>query len=629
MTRLMTLAVALAALACPALGQFGDLPNLPGDPLAPAEPVAISVRPIASHAAVTPGQAFWVALEVTVAEGWAWYSPHPGPSVLGAEIRVKPEGLLAGPIRWPEPVEYVTEGLDFTNYVYKGRTIVYVPLKAPSDAAVGTILAPTFELGRQVCRAGACVNLDGPDAVEASESIAVAAEAAANPAWRDVAGGLDAARTAEQLRSDSAVNATVIGGLTGELGTWLMLLLAVAAGLTLNIMPCVLPVIPLRIYSIVNMAHEDRRRIVTLGLAFAFGIFLFFALLAVLNAAVALIWQSAYNWADMWQLRWVRVAMVSLLVIVAANLFGLFNVSAPKKVAQMEAAGTLTRKGGHGSSMSMGLMMAVLSTPCSFGLLLAVLGWAQTQPLGLATLVFLLIGVGMAAPHALLVAFPGLIQRLPRPGVWMEWFKQSMGFLLLLVAAWLISTFMQDPYAAWLMAFGVVLSFALWVWGTWVRYSDPLKRKIVYRGLAGALVVVAAIFMLRPAEDSGVKFQPFSRGELRQALDDGKPVLVKFTASWCLECKVVDRKVYRSEQVAEKLLGLGVVSLKADVSDRDSPASEYLRETFKGKSPPLTAVFLPGGEGPFLLTGTFDISDLYAVVEQAAPEVASSRAAAP
>jgi thiol:disulfide interchange protein DsbD len=654
--------VFLLAAAAPGADGLGGL-ELPGPDgfgpgPAPLGPQALTVKAVPSHDAVAPGQAFQVALVVEVTEGWAWYSPQPGPDAQPAEIRVEPAALRAGPTHWPDDAPYQTEGLDTINRAFQGQATVVVPLQVPDSAQPGTTLSASFHLGRQVCRKGACVNLEGGDAVWAQVEIPVAQASSPNPAFLKLELPPAPPEPEPQPRDRQAgggirLDQAVVSGQGEQGGTGWFLFLAVLAGLSLNIMPCVLPIIPMRIYSIVNLADENRRRIITLGLAFAAGIVLFFASLAVVNIVVTLVRGQAYTWSEMWQLRWVRVGMIGLLVVVAANMFGLFTVSVPRKINQLEASGSLSAGAGHASSVGMGLMMAILSTPCSFGLLLLVLGWAQIQPLWLGTVAFVLMGAGMAIPHALLVAFPGLIQKLPKPGVWMEWFKQSMGFVLLLVVAWLLDTMAPDGSPVpWLVGFGVVLTAGLWMWGQWVKYTDPLGKKVIIRGIAAVMVVAAGAWMLHPdrlfpqtaaspVAASGPAGQPEapsadgSAGPLPEAdglahplpgrpleqIDaawrSGRPVVVKFTAKWCLECKVVEARVYNDPDVRDRFRRLDAVVYKADVTDTGTRGSDFLKEAFPGKAPPLTVVFVPGDQRPHLLTGAFGKEELFEVLANA------------
>jgi len=225
-----------------------------------------------------------------------------------------------------------------------------------------------------------------------------------------------------------------------------------------------------------------------------------------------------------------------------------------------------------------------------------VLGWAQTQTLPLGTLVIVLLGVGMAAPHAALCALPNLVKKLPRPGRWMELFKHSMGFVLLGLAVFLLATVGEVSIrTVRVMYFAVLLAFCLWVWGTWVRFETPPLRKWTVRGTAAVLVAAAGFWMLGEPAKPLVKFQDFDRARIEAARKEGKTVLIKFTASWCMECKVIDAFVYNTPEVAERLKDPDILVMKADVSNHDSPASQYLRDTGSGSPPETIISFGHGG----------------------------------
>ncbi len=594
---------------------LGDLGGLGLDPAQPAENVTARVIP--SHTVVEPNQTVLLAVEITVAEGWAFYSPAPGentdakgnPVRVGpAEITVEAGRWSVGQRRWPADEKYVSG--PFVNYVYKGTAVAYVPLVVSPSATEG-VATIQLTLSGQVCSPDSCLNVEIP----LKQRLRVADQAVANPAWSDeLAAGLDDALTAEQLRathpaapsSDAATASrdapsySVVGGLA----------LALLAGLALNIMPCVLPVIPLRLLSIVEMAGESRRRYITLGLAFAAGIVAFFAVFAALSAGFA----EVLNLSAHFQIDWVRLVMALIVLALAANMFGVFNVVVPSKLAGAESSFT---GGGHTRSLGMGLMMAVLSTPCSFGILAGVMLWAQTQPTWLAAAAVLAIGVGMAAPHVVLAAMPSLIQKLPKPGPWMEHFKHAMGFIMLLVAVWLFSTFASEAYPFWLVGFGVVFVMGLWIWAGWVRYDAPLGRKLVVRAIAVALVVAAGVVAIPRPAPPAVPFEPFSPARLAEARQSGQPVVVKFTASWCIKCIQLEMTTYDDPSLAAELASREVVLIKADVTHDSSPAARFLEETVGG-APPLTLVYPATGQGqPQRLVGTYTREELLTALDSA------------
>ncbi len=576
------------------------------------------IRAIASHTQVTPGQEFYVALEVDIAEGWVYYSPAQLPNqefaVMPAQIKVTSDEFEAGELLFPTDHTHDTilGDLVATHNVYEGKVVFYVPLTAGQDLTSGEYEI-FFQAGGQIC-ADVCLVVNEA----ASAIVAVDGKAVSNPLWGSgLADGLAEAQTVEKLQASHASKAVPTYGNGSKLRVSDMtplvgLGLAVLAGLILNIMPCVLPVIPLRILSVVQMARESRRRFVTLGLAFAGGIVLFFVSLAAVNVILRSITEATFSLSDHFQFIGVRIGLTLIIVALAANLLGAFNIIVPRKVAEF-GEGVGGQRQGHLASAGMGLMMAILATPCSFAILAAALAWAQIQPLWLGTIGIILIGVGMAVPHAILTAFPGLLKKLPRPGKWMEIFKQSMGFLLLLVAVWLISTTSENTYPFWIAGYCVVLAYGLWMWGSWLRYDAMLSKKLIVRIIAVALVVGAGFWMLTPPREPALKFANFDQTLIDQAKADGKTVLVKFTASWCISCKWIDKFVYGDEEVVEALRASDVVTIKGNVTNNGAAASRMLYDQLNEPGPPVTLIILPDGKA-VRLVGKFSKEDLFGVI---------------
>jgi thiol:disulfide interchange protein len=626
MKRMILPAAAVLAVCAAGGGQF-DLPG--GGPALPEAPsgaaARVNGRAVPSHTHVRPGQTFHLAVDLHLDDGWVYYSPRPGAGAgfepRPASVTLRAEGLAAGPTLWPahQRYRYALGGEALTNSVYKGRTIIYVPVTADAGASSGARDLDVV-LDGQVCGgpkgAEQCLPLDAPEPLTLHAAVTVADASQPNPAWRqdpNFRKGLAEALPADRLGAPAPPGGQVVtvGG-AGQYGLWAGLGLAVLAGLILNVMPCVLPVIPLRILSIVQMARDSRRRFVTLGLAFAGGILLFFVALAGVNAVLRGTLGQTVDLNEHFKYPPVRIAIAMILVALAANLFGVFHVVVPSSVASL--GDRPRRRGGHAASAGMGLMMAVLATPCSFAVLATALAWAQLQPLWVGTAALGLIGAGMAAPHAVLAAFPDLLKRLPKPGRWMELLKQAMGFVLLPVVIWLLGTLSTEAYPFWVAAWAVVLVFCLWAWANWVRYDALWPRKLLVRGSAVLLAVAAGVFMLRPAEPLATTFQPYDPAALAAAREADRPVLVKFTASWCTSCRAVDYAVYDDPRVARQIAARGVLALKADVTNSDSPSARFLYRRVQG-APPLTVLFLPD-DRTVRLVGKFDKSKLLDVLER-------------
>ncbi len=601
---------------------FGDI-----DSLVPSfrESIAgrnLKVRVAVSHEQVAPGQSLRVALVCDLADGWVYYSSDPGPVVMAGSLDVKAGPMTTKEIRWPADHVKQTEYGEgpVVNHVYASHFVIYAGLAVPADAAPGEYTI-TLSLKGQICK-DVCVNLGGDNAISASAKVRGAAAGAANPGWTDeFEAGWASAMPASAIKASHASAGGAVVPLAGLAASevagytvWAGLGLALLAGLTLNIMPCVLPIIPLRIYSLVSLAGQSRRRFVTLGLAFAGGIVLFFVALAAISAGLRLLGQGTIDINEQFKYPAVRIAIAMILLALSANLWGLFNVIVPSKVAGL---GQGSSSHGHLAALGMGVMMAVLSTPCSFWLMALAVAWAQLQPLWLGSLAIVTIGVGMALPHAALASFPGSVSLLPKPGVWMEYFKQTMGFLLIPAVLYLLSTLPPRGGWPWLVGgFGAVLVFGLWMWGSWVRFDAPLRRKLIVRGAAVVLAVAAGWWLLPQPVQAGVEFGPFGAMRIDHGREDGRIVVVKVTAAWCTECKILDYRVFDRPEIARAFHARKVVAVEADVTDKSTPASKWVKANFGG-APPMTIIYPVPPGAPRVVVGVFGPKEMVRYLDEA------------
>ncbi len=343
---------------------------------------------------------------------------------------------------------------------------------------------------------------------------------------------------------------------------------------------------------------------------------LFFLAFAVVNIVLRIGFGAAFSFADLSQNAGYLVGMSLLLVILAMFMFGLLNVGIPS---------SLTGKGSGGSgiagSVGTGFLAAILATPCSFGILVAVLVWAQTQPIPLATLAIMLIGLGMALPYLLLTAVPGLVNRLPRPGKWMDIFKQAVGFVMLLIAVKLVAGLPPQRLASFLY-YAVILAFAVWMWGSWLDYAAPARKKWVVRVLAIVIAVVPGYYLLRQPspQEQLVQWQPYDAARVEQAIQAGRPVLLDFTAAWCFNCTVLDKVVYTRRDIADLIKEKDVLTIKADVTLAEYPASAALK-ALDESAIPLNVLYVPGQAQPMKFRGIFIGQDLKTALESLSPPV--------
>ncbi|MHC4644513.1 MAG: protein-disulfide reductase DsbD family protein [Planctomycetota bacterium] len=473
--------------------------------------------------------------------------------------------------------------------VYVGRFTVFFPIEAVKAPTKTT----TIEKGDVRVRISgiACTSMVCLQPFE--KTLRATINFSEKDSWKEIAPFTDPAtaaplsRAAQPMEMRDGYTYTILGAL----------ILAFVAGLSLNIMPCVWPVLPLIIMRIIEQARQSKGRSIAMGLTFCLGILLFFACLAGINIVLQVFYGTVLQWGDPFRIPWVVTAMALLLVVLALFMFGIFTVTVPSSIAGKSGSGK-----GFAGALGMGFLAAILSTPCSFGILAAAFAWAQTQPLALGTLAIMVIGAGMALPYAILTSMPGLLRRMPKAGKWMEIFKQAVGFILLFIAIWLIAALPQQRRGG-VLYFALALSFCVWMWTGWVDYNTRLLRKAVVRIIAAALVVWAGFVFLLPKEKL-INWQPYDWAAIDTAIKEPRPVLIKFTADWCVSCIVVDKMVYSRSDIAALIEQEGVLAIKADTTVNNYPAAVALKSIYKEPGGvPVTILLLPGISKPIKFRG--------------------------
>ena len=376
-----------------------------------------------------------------------------------------------------------------------------------------------------------------------------------------------------------------------------MLGFAFLGGLLLNIMPCVLPVIALKVLSFVNQAKESPQRVRRLGIIYGLGVIVSFLVLAGLAIAVQQAGGRA-GWSTAFQNPQFRVLITTLMTLVALNLFGLFEITLGG--GALDTASQLTAKEGTAGAFFNGVLATVLATPCTAPFLGVAIGFAFTQPPFIIVLMFLSVGLGLATPFVALCWQPKWLQLLPKPGAWMERFKVAMGFPMLATAMWLFwltGTRLGKTGVLWLGMFLVLLSMAAWIWGEFVQRGT--KRKGLAVAICLVLVLTAYGGILEkqlqwrePAgkKKEGIDWKKWSPEAVEQARKDGHPVLVDFTADTCLNCQVNKITSLEIEPTRKKLKEIDAVAFLADFTDED-PAIARELERYRRAGVPLVLVF--------------------------------------
>ncbi|MEE2943386.1 MAG: thioredoxin family protein [Verrucomicrobiota bacterium] len=360
--------------------------------------------------------------------------------------------------------------------------------------------------------------------------------------------------------------------ITPDRSLWQMLLYAFIGGLILNVMPCVLPVISLKILGFVNQSKESPARMRLLGMLYGAGVVVSFLAMAGVVIGVKSAGALA-SWGMQMSNPQFVVLLTVLILLVSLNLFGLFEVTLGSVSV---AAGSLASREGAVGAFFNGVLATVLATPCTAPFLAPALGFAFTQSSSVILLVFVTVAFGLAFPYILLSWNPNWLRFLPKPGPWMERLKVAMGFPMLATGIWLFTVSIEyyGSRVLWFGIFLVLIAMAAWVFGEF--FQRGTRRRGLALGISGALALSGVVFGLEgqmqwrmpvdPSQSSvgvvqdfpgGIRWHRWSKGAVAKAREAGQPVLVDFTAKWCLTC------------IANKKTSIDIESVRAVLAEND------------------------------------------------------------
>jgi len=372
--------------------------------------------------------------------------------------------------------------------------------------------------------------------------------------------------------------------------------LAFVGGLILNLMPCVFPVLGIKILGFVNQAGSERGKVVAHGLVFTLGVLLSFwtlaGVLAVLRAG-----GEQLGWGFQLQAPGFVFALAVLLLVFAMNLSGIFEFGLG---ATGLGAGLQTKSGLSGSFFT-GVLATVVATPCSAPFLAPALGAALAMPVGESFGVFTAIAIGLSAPYLLLSIFPKAVGVLPRPGAWMETFKQFMAFPLYATVGYLLWVLagQASENALLLVFFGlVVVALGLWCYGRLRAPGASAGR--ARAGLVGGVALLAAGLWLgwpQPPAPTELVWEPWSEELVAKYQREGRVIYLDFTARWCATCQTNKRLVFSSGEVLKTFANKNVAALKADWTSKDPKITAELAK-YQKSAIPFNLVYLPGEAAP-------------------------------
>ena len=408
---------------------------------------------------------------------------------------------------------------------------------------------------------------------------------------------------------------------------------ALLGGMILNLMPCVFPVIGLKVLSFAQSAHS-RAGAIQHALIFSLGVIVSFLALAGLLLALRAA-GDAVGWGFQLQSPWVVLLLAFLFIAIAVNLFGGFEMGLMgSRVANLSFAERAASSSGALGAFSSGILAVVVASPCTAPFMGSAIGFTATAGIPETLAVFAALGVGMSLPYLVLAAWPGLLEKMPRPGLWMVRFKQAMAFPMLAAAAWLfwVLANLQGPQVVLSALIGAIaLSLALWCYGVMQRGGSKIAAGLTFVvmvivaayaaidatravssavGPAGASAmgsstaapsVSARTAMGSTQLDAAAMWQPWAPGLPERLQAEGHTVFVDFTASWCISCQANKIRVLQKDSILSAFAQQGVKTVRADWTRRDDKIrAELARHGRNGI--PLYLVYPRGGGAPKILS---------------------------
>ena len=382
------------------------------------------------------------------------------------------------------------------------------------------------------------------------------------------------------------------------------IIFGIIAGFLLNFMPCVLPVISLKILSFISYGNNNPRQVRIMGMLFTAGILTSFLALASLAAF------AGYNWGELFQHHTFIIVMAAIIFALALSFFGVYTFNIPQ-IPQLQS----TNK--YVDSYFKGILATLLATPCSGPFLGATLAWSLTQHPVIIFMVFINIGFGMALPYLLLTFYPSFIRFIPKPGDWMITFEQFMGFLLIATTIYLLilldaSTLTKSMWFMFLLAIG------LWQWGRFGNITKPPVQRIISFILLLLLITLSGflVFSSQKTSKAEITYKPFE-WEAIVHNNTSQAAMVIFTADWCPNCKFVESTALASSEVIEFVLKNNISVYKADITTKNPPA-ETLLQQLGSRSIPFVAIF-PAGDNfsqPVILRDIYTAKDLLKALQK-------------
>lgn len=529
---------------------------------------------------IQPNSEFWLQLDWTLDPHWYIYAQNPGDGGLPPSLDFElPAGITVLETTWPKPSDLSKEGMII--YGYKDTCKAMVRLKAAADYKPSSLDTIKLAVRWGICHEQCIVDNVTLGLRFPTKELFV----------KDSAKHSHETKTAPPSQSDSTNSAAHI---------WLLLFFALLGGVLLNLMPCVLPVLSLKLLDFAKLrdSSDSQHTIRTHALLYTGGVLATFQFLNISLSLLRLLGHQI-GWGFQLQSPPFIVFLACLFLALTLNLFGVFEIG----LRTIHLEGNL--KSAHNprlQSFLKGVLACVVATPCSAPFMGTAIAASLVQPFWVNTLIFTSLGIGLSLPFLCLSACPKVIDYLPKPGVWMQSLKQFMGFLMMGSVGWMlwILDARFSDGLCWVLLGLWCLSLGFWFYG---KLCPPIHSSFK-RSTGAALFALCGIgafisfqFALdeTPPSIEQLAFQPYTQTAVDKALADNRPVLINFTARWCVTCQTNKRFVLESKAVIDQLRAEGVVLFEADWTHHDPVITKKL-ESFGRNSIPLV-VYYPKAKG--------------------------------
>lgn len=571
-------------------------------------PQPVQVSGVWLHDAVAPGQTAVMAITFSIEPGWHINPPKnlmPASHSYLIPTSVEVAGIEAGEPLFPEPhtitVNYTGEPVPLP--VYEDRAVVFIPVTLPYAMRPAELML-NLTVRYQTCDDKQClrpttVSMPAPLSVTESGGTPVDAELFAEYEARAAATAEtspipDSAESVspQTTAGDDRVSAVTVSSIVS------VLLLAFVGGALLNVMPCVLPVIPIKILGLVQ-AEPDRGRRLLLGAVMALGVLTFWVTLGLVLALVSLDQRAISSLFGYW---WFNMGLGVFIVVMAVGMCGLFVIQLPRWVYAINP-----RHDSVGGAFGFGVMTGVLGTPCTGPFLGGAAAAVLATGPGMAVAIFAAIGLGMAIPYFVLTAWPKLVEKLPRTGPASELTKQVLGLLMIAAGVFFIGVginalrndgteYVYQWY--WWAAAVVIVAAAAWLVVRTFGITLKPQRRVVFTAVGVVMATSSLTFAYSFTQPSEIFWVYYTPGRLAEAQSESQVILLDFTADWCINCKVLERTVLETDAVIGAVASPKVTAMKVDLTSSDSAGWKLLEE-HERVAIPLLVVLAPDGRTVF------------------------------